>query len=162
MNIHRFILGSRYFLIPLYVGMTLVGGLLTIKFFQELIHLCIKVTTLEEHDVILGVLALVDLMLVGNLLVMVTLSGYETFISSLGNMKDDDKPSWLGTLDMGAIKIKVATSLVGISSIALLSAFLNIKRYGSQDLLWLVVTHLVFLVSAIGLAYVDRISSAKD
>lgn len=162
MNIHSFILGSRYFLIPLYVGMTFVGGLLTIKFFQELIHLCIKVTTLEEHDVILGVLALVDLMLVANLLVMVILSGYETFISPLGDMKSDDKPSWLGTLDMAAIKIKVATSLVGISSIALLSAFLNIKQHNANELFWMVVTHVVFLLSALGLALVDRVSSAKE
>lgn len=162
MNIHRFILGSRYFLIPLYVGMTLVGGLLTIKFFQELFQLCMSVTSLNEHDVILGVLALVDLMLVANLLVMVILSGYETFISPLNAMKDDDKPTWLGTLDMGAIKIKVATSLVGISSISLLSAFLNIKQYEYNALLWLVITHLVFLVSALCLAWVDRISLGKD
>lgn len=162
MNIHRFILGSRYFLIPLYLGMTLIGGLLTIKFFQDLAHLCLKVTVLDEHDVILGVLALVDLMLVANLLVMVTLSGYETFIAPLNKMKDDDKPSWLGTLDMGAIKIKVGTSLVGISSIALLQAFLNIKQYESNQMFWLVVTHLVFLISALGLAWVDRIAEGKE
>lgn len=161
MSIHRFILGSRYFLIPLYVGMTLVGGLLTVKFFQELFHLFKCVTMSSEHTVILGVLALVDLMLVANLLVMVTLSGYETFISPLAKQQDD-KPSWLGTLDMGAIKIKVATSLVGISSISLLSAFLNIKQYKHEDLQWLVITHLVFLISAIGLAWVDRINEGKD
>lgn len=162
MNIHRFILGSRYFLIPLYVGMTLVGGLLTIKFFQELFHLCKDVTNLTDHTVILGILALIDLMLVANLLVMVILSGYETFISPLNAMKDDNKPSWLGTLDMGAIKIKVATSLVGISSISLLSAFLNIRQYSHDDLLWLVITHLVFLISALCLAWVDRITLSKD
>ena len=161
MNLHRFILGSRYFLIPLYVGMTLAGGILVLKFFQELFHLWKIALFSSEHDVVLGVLALMDLMLVANLLIMVILSGYETFVAPLSNEKDTEKPSWLGKLDTNAIKVKVASSLIGISSISLLSAFFNVKHYARDDLFWLLATHIVFLVSAICLAWIERWSAKK-
>jgi uncharacterized protein (TIGR00645 family) len=159
--IQSIILASRYLLLPLYLGMTAAMVLFGFKFFQELIHLFQKVSVISESDLVLGALALIDLMLVANLLIMVIISGYENFVSPIHVDSPDEKPSWLGTLDMNTIKIKVATSLVGISSIHLLAAFLNIKEKTTEHMLWLVITHMVFVGSSLLLAYIDRILYTK-
>lgn len=159
--VQSIILASRYLLLPLYLGMAAAMVLFGYKFFQELISLFQKVSAMSESDLVLGVLALIDLMLVANLLIMVIISGYENFVSPISVDSASEKPSWLGTLDMNTIKIKVATSLVGISSIHLLAAFLNIKEKSSEHMFWLVITHLVFVGSALLLAYIDRILYEK-
>lgn len=158
--LHTFILSSRFLLIPLYFGMTLGIFLFGIKFIHELVHLFKSINSLSESDLVLGVLALIDLMLVANLMIMVIISGYDNFVSPFTDTQRENKPAWLGTLDMGSIKIKVASSLVGISSIHLLAAFLNIKDKTSEQMMWLVITHLVFVVSALLLAYVDKVAGS--
>jgi len=156
--IERFLFGGRWLLVPLYIGLTLVLVLFSVKFFQELLHLIPALSDLHESDLILAALSLADLVLVGNLLVMVVLSGYENFVSRIDHANGE--LSWLGKVDAGTLKIKVAASIVAISSIHLLKAFVKADTIPNDKLLWLVVIHLTFVVSALLLAFVDKIAFA--
>lgn len=156
--LERFLFGGRWLLVPLYVGLTLVLVLFSIKFFQELLHLLPSLSGMLETDLILAALTLADLVLVGNLLVMVVLAGYENFVSRIDHAKGE--LSWLGKVDAGTLKIKVAASIVAISSIHLLKAFVKVETIANDKLLWLVVIHLTFVVSALLLAVVDKIAFA--
>ncbi len=165
--LERTILLSRWLLAPLYLALIALLILFTVKAFQEVIHLYAIITTATEVDLVLSVLALIDLTLVANLLVMVILSSYETFVSSLDTTGDQEKPSWLGKIDAATIKVKLAVSIVAISSIHLLKAFMtapphdvNAPVWNSQ-LFWLVVIHLTFVISALLMAVVDRIAFAQ-
>lgn len=150
---------SRWLLVPLYLGLALLLPVFTVKFYEEMFHLVRVVLHAEEADFILATLSLIDMVLVANLLVMIVISGYETFVSRIDLARDDaDRPSWLGKLDAGTLKIKVAASIVAISSIHLLKAFMNAPVIDNDKLLWLVVIHLTFVVSALLLAYVDRVA----
>ena len=158
------ILLSRWLLVPIYLALAAVLVLFTIKAFQEVIHLFAIITTAKEVDLILSVLALIDMALVANLLVMVILSSYETFVSSIDVGEGQEKPSWLGRIDAATLKVKLAVAIVAISSIHLLKAFMT--TMGGQDdvsvwnnqLFWLVVIHLTFVLSALGMAVIDRIA----
>lgn len=156
--IERFLFAGRWLLVPLYIGLTLVLVLFSVKFFQELLHLVPALSDLHESDLILAALSLADLVLVGNLLVMVVLSGYENFVSRIDHANGE--LSWLGKVDAGTLKIKVAASIVAISSIHLLKAFVKADTIPNDKLLWLVVIHLTFVVSALLLAFVDKIAFA--
>lgn len=158
--IETFLFWSRWLLVPLYVGLTAMLVMFAVKFFQELIHLVPLLPAMAESDLILTALGLVDLVLVGNLLIMVILSGYENFVSRIDVAVDGDKLSWLGKLDAGTLKIKVAASIVAISSIHLLKAFVNAMSLPNDKLMWLVIMHLTFVVSALLLAYVDKMAFA--
>ncbi|MCK6451688.1 MAG: TIGR00645 family protein [Alphaproteobacteria bacterium] len=151
---------SRWLLVPMYLGLALLLPVFAVKFYEEMWHLVRVVLRAEEADFILGTLALIDMVLVANLLVMIVISGYETFVSRIDLSAEDekDKPSWLGKLDAGTLKIKVAASIVAISSIHLLKAFMNVERFGNDKLMWLVIIHLAFVVSALLLAYVDKVA----
>ncbi|MBS1221521.1 MAG: hypothetical protein H6R24_2129 [Proteobacteria bacterium] len=161
------ILLSRWLLVPIYLALAAVLVLFTIKAFQEVIHLFAIITTAKEVDLILSVLALIDMALVANLLVMVILSSYETFVSSIDVGEGQEKPSWLGRIDAATLKVKLAVAIVAISSIHLLKAFMT--TMGGQDdvsvwnnqLFWLVVIHLTFVLSALGMAVIDRIAFAQ-
>ena len=115
----------------------------------------------DESSLILGVLNLIDLLLVANLMVMVIISGYESFIEPILVGNDGQKPGWLGNVDPGTIKIKVATSIVAISSIHLLSSFLDADNFAPTKLLWQVIVHIAFVVSALLLAFIDKMVTAK-
>jgi len=150
---------SRWLLVPLYLGLAMLLPVFTVKFYEEMFHLIAGVFRAEEADFILATLSLIDMVLVANLLVMIVISGYETFVSRIDLARnDDDRPSWLGKLDAGTLKIKVAASIVAISSIHLLKAFMNASHFGNDKLMWLVIIHLTFVVSALLLAYVDRVA----
>lgn len=153
---------SRWLLVPLYLGLALLLPVFIVKTGQELWHIATMVFAAEESDFILAVLALIDLVLVANLLVMIVISGYETFVSRIDLADNVDKPSWLGKLDAGTLKIKVAASIVAISSIHLLKAFMNILHYGNDKIMWMVIIHLAFVVSALLLAYVDRVAFKEN
>ncbi len=157
--VERFLFAGRWLLVPLYVGLTLVLLAFTAKFFQELVHLVPALPDMGESDLILTALSLADLVLVANLLVMVILSGYENFVSRIDVAKDSEL-SWLGKLDAGTLKIKVAASIVAISSIHLLKAFVKAETISNDKLMWLVIIHLTFVVSALLLAWVDKIAFA--
>ena len=151
---------SRWLLAPIYLGLSIAVLLLGIKFFQEAIHTLPLVFSLKEADLVLVVLSLVDMALVGGLLVMVMLSGYENFVSRIDISEEKEKLSWLGKLDSGSLKQKVAASIVAISSIHLLKAFMAIPNISNDKLVWYVVIHMTFVLSALGMAFVDRMNRA--
>ena len=166
MLLERTILLSRWLLAPIYLALAAVLVLFTIKAFQEVIHLYVIITTASEVDLVLSALALIDMALVANLLVMVILSSYETFVSSLDAGQEGEKPSWLGKIDAATLKVKLAVAIVAISSIHLLKAFMtapppsNDQSLWNNALFWLVVIHLTFVVSALLMAIIDRIAFA--
>ena len=156
------ILGSRWLLAPLYLVLCFILILFGIKAIQEVFHLAVGVLTQSDADLLLGTLTIIDLVLVANLLVMVALSSYETFVSRFDKVGDMEKPAWLGKLDPGTVKLKLAASIVAISSIHLLKVFMQTKELDSEKILVLLAVHLGFVVSALMMAWVDRIAfSAK-
>ncbi len=157
--IERLLFASRWLLAPIYLGLSLGLVLLGIKFFHELLESLQHVMTLTEADVVLSLLALVDLALVGSLIVMVMFSGYENFVSKIDMEGESDKLGWLGKLDAGSLKLKVAASIVAISSIHLLRAFMAAQKIENDKLMWYVIIHLTFVVSAVLLGVLDRLTT---
>ncbi len=157
-NIERVLYASRWLLAPLYLGLSLGLLMLGIKFFQEAFHIMPVLLAAKEADLVLIILSLVDMALVGGLLVMVMLSGYENFVSAIEIEDGREKLSWLGKLDSGSLKQKVAASIVAISSIHLLKAFMNAEHIDNEKLKWYVIIHLAFVLSSLGMAYVDRMN----
>ncbi len=155
--LEQILFASRWLLAPLYFGLALVLVLLAALFFRELAHLATAATALREVDVILAALTLIDLALIGGLVVMVMLSGYENFISKLDEAAAGQRIAWLGKLDTGTLKLKVAASIVAISSIQLLKGFMEVDTLPDDKLLWMVVMHLTFVVSALMLAVMERL-----
>ncbi len=149
---------ARWLLAPLYLGLSLALLLLFIKFFQEALHFFPIILSTTESDMVLVILSLVDMALVGGLIVMVMLSGYENFVSQINISEGDEKLSWLGKLDSGSLKQKVAASIVAISSIHLLQKFMNAEHITNDKLMWYVILHLTFVLSAIGMAWVDQLN----
>ncbi len=149
---------SRWLLAPIYLGLSFGLLVLGIKFFQEIIHVFPLILKTSEADLVLTILSLIDMSLVGGLLVMVMLSGYENFVSSIDLDEGSEKLSWLGKMDSGSLKQKVAASIVAISSIHLLKVFMNVEAIDSEQLKWYVIIHATFVLSAIGMAYVDRMN----
>jgi uncharacterized protein (TIGR00645 family) len=158
--IEKTLFASRWLLAPLYLGLSLALVALGIKFFQEVYHVLSHILASSEADMILTLLALIDLVLVGSLIVMVMFSGYENFVSRLEVGEQADKLGWLGKLDAGTLKLKVAASIVAISSIHLLRAFMNAQQIPNDKLMWYVIIHLTFVVSALLMGVLDRIAFA--
>ncbi|WP_395624123.1 TIGR00645 family protein [Sphingomonas daechungensis] len=154
--VERVIFASRWFQVPLYLGLVAVLVMLAAKFVLELGHLSVELWTMGESSVVLAVLTLVDVVMVANLIVMVVISGYENFVSRLELEDAADKLSWFGKLDAGSLKIKLASSIVAISSIHLLKAFLDVNDIPNDKVLLLIAIHLTFIASALLLAYLDR------
>jgi uncharacterized protein (TIGR00645 family) len=151
------ILASRWLLVVFYLGLAIALGLYAISFLRKLYDFTTKVLVVEETDAILKMLALIDAALVASLVVMVIISGYENFVSRFDNA--DSEVSFLGKIDAGSLKIKVASTIVAISSIHLLQIFLNIASYTDNQVMWLTSMHMAFVVSALFLAYIDRVMS---
>lgn len=149
---------SRWLLAPIYIGLSLGLLALAIKFFQEVFHLLPDVLAIAENDLVLVLLSMIDLTLVGGLLVMVMLSGYENFVSKLDIAEHKEKLSWLGKMDSGSLKNKVAASIVAISSIHLLRVFMDAKNIPDNKLMWYVIIHLTFVLSAFVMGYLDSLS----
>ena len=158
-TIERLLFAIRWLLAPIYLGMSLALVALGIKFFSELYHLLSHVVAMAEQNVVLMLLAMVDLVLVGSLIIMVMFSGYENFVSRLDVEEGTEKLGWLGKLDANSLKLKVASSIVAISSIHLLRAFMNAKQTESETLMWYVIIHLTFVVSAVMMGVLDRITA---
>ena len=154
----KFLYASRWLLAPIYLGLSFGLLLLALKFFQEVVHVLPLVFSTKESDLVLLILSLIDLSLVGGLLVMVMLSGYENFVSNIDLDDGKEKLSWLGKMDAGSLKQKVAASIVAISSIHLLQKFMNAQSIDNDKLMWFVIIHLTFVISAIGMAYVDKMN----
>jgi uncharacterized protein (TIGR00645 family) len=154
----RLLYASRWLLAPIYLGLSFGLILLGVKFFQEIIHTIPIILSLNESSLVLVILSLIDMSLVGGLLVMIMLSGYENFVSSIDIEEGQEKLSWLGKMDAGSLKQKVAASIVAISSIHLLKAFMNVEHIDNEKLQWYVIIHLTFVLSALGMAYVDKMN----
>src|SRR5262249_1819854 len=159
--IEKLLYGSRWLLAPIYLGLSLGLVALAIKFFQEVIETFGHIWAISEPDLVLVVLALIDLSLVGSLIVMVMFSGYENFVSRIDTTSDKDTLGWLGKLDSGTLKLKVAASIVAISSIHLLRVFMQAEEKDNDKIMWYVILHLTFVVSAVLLGVLDRMSFAE-
>ncbi|WAH59617.1 TIGR00645 family protein [Pseudomonas silvicola] len=156
--IERTMYASRWLLAPIYVGLSLGLLALALKFFQEVFHVIPNVFSLGEADLILVLLSMIDMALVGGLLVMVMLSGYENFVSQLDVDEGQEKLSWLGKMDSSSLKMKVAASIVAISSIHLLRMFMDARNIEPEYLKWYVIIHMTFVVSAFAMGYLDRLT----
>jgi uncharacterized protein (TIGR00645 family) len=159
-NIERVIFASRWLLAPMFLGLAVALAVYVMRFFVELWHVIQLAFRLDDVNMLLAILSLIDATLVGSLVAMVIISGYENFVSRLDVEEEArHRISWLGKLDAGSLKVKVASSIVAISSIHLLRAFMNIEQVGSDKMFWLVIGHITFVVSALLMAVIDRISS---
>ncbi len=157
-TLENLLYASRWLLAPIYLGLSLALLALGIKFFEEILHVIPTIFSMKEAELVLVVLSLVDIALVGGLIVMVMLSGYENFVSAIDIKEDTEKLSWLGKLDSGSLKQKVAASIVAISSIHLLKKFMDAAQIENDKLLWYVIIHITFVLSAMGMALVDRMN----
>lgn len=155
------IYASRWLLAPVYFGLSLGLIALSIKFFQEIFHILPHIFSVSESDLNLTLLSLVDMTLVGGLLVMVMFSGYENFVSTLDINEGKEKLNWLGKMDATSLKNKVAASIVAISSIHLLRVFMDAKNVPDNKLMWYVIIHLTFVLSAFVMGYLDRLTKVK-
>ena len=156
--IENLMYGARWILAPIYIGLSLALLMLGLKFFQEILHYLPIIFAMKEADLVLLVLSLVDMALVGGLLVMVMFSGYENFVSQLDIDEGREKLNWLGKVDSGTLKNKVAASIVAISSIHLLKVFVNAENVSTEYLKWYVIIHLTFVASAFAMGYLDMIT----
>ena len=154
------IFASRWLQAQLYLGLIVAQGVYVYQFMLELVHLVTKVGALSETDIMLTVLGLIDVVMIANLLVMVIVGGYETFVSRLDLQSHPDQPEWLSHVNASVLKVKLAMALIGISSIDLLRTFINAAHLDDRVILWRVLIHVTFLVSALALAFTDRLMTS--
>jgi len=157
-SLERLMYASRWLLAPIYIGLSFALLALFIKFFQELYHFMPFILQVEESNLLLKVLSLIDLTLVGGLIVIVMFSGYENFVSRMDLGEATEKLDWLGTHDYGSLKMKIATSLVAISSIHLLEVFMNIDTTNNGKVMWYALVHLTFVISALLMGYLEKLN----
>ena len=178
------IFASRWLQLPLYIGLIAAQGIYVFHFWVELVHLIeaafgnkdalaalvksigykdsLDITSLNETIIMLVVLALIDVVMISNLLIMVIVGGYETFVSRMHLEDHPDQPEWLSHVNASVLKVKLATAIIGISSIHLLKTFINAANYDEKVLMWQTIIHVAFLLSAIAIAYADRLMSHHD
>jgi uncharacterized protein (TIGR00645 family) len=154
-----FIFWSRWLQAPLYLGLIAAQGVYVYQFMHELIHLITKAGSLSESEVMLIVLGLIDVVMIANLLIMVIIGGYETFVSRLDLEGHPDQPEWLSHVNAGVLKVKLAMALIGISSIHLLKTFINADQLADRVIIAQVVIHMSFLLSALAIAWTDKITT---
>ncbi|HEY8023873.1 MAG TPA: TIGR00645 family protein [Burkholderiaceae bacterium] len=158
-SIETIIFASRWLQAPLYLGLIVAQGVYVYRFMLELMHLVTQSTTLGESEIMLMVLGLIDVVMIANLLVMVIVGGYETFVSRLNLENHPDQPEWLSHVNASVLKVKLAMALIGISSIDLLRSFIDAAHLEDRVIMWRVAIHVTFLVSALALAYTDKLMS---
>ena len=176
------IFASRWLQLPLYLGLILAQGVYVYHFWVELLHLLeaafgnqtalqalvtsmgyqseVPLTALNETLIMLVVLALIDVVMISNLLIMVIVGGYETFVSRMQLEGHPDQPEWLDHVNASVLKVKLGTAIIGISSIHLLKTFINAANYETKVLMWQTIIHVTFLLSALAIAYTDKILSS--
>jgi uncharacterized protein (TIGR00645 family) len=167
--IERGLFASRWILAPFYIGLIGALAMLMLMFMQELWHFMLQVKgsilgiegtePMLAQDAILACLALIDISLAANLVIIVVFSGYENFVSKIDVDAHEDAPSWKGKVDFTGLKIKLIASIVAISGIHLLKIFMDIKKYSESDVFWMVVIHMAFVVSGVMLALMDNLVS---
>jgi uncharacterized protein (TIGR00645 family) len=149
--------GSRWLQLPLYLGLIVAQAVYVYLFWVELSHLVMETPHLTEEKIMLVVLGLIDVVMISNLLIMVIIGGYETFVSRLDLAGHPDEPDWLSHVNANVLKVKLATAIIGISSIHLLKTFINAPNLDEKTLLYQVVIHMSFVLSAIGIAMIDKL-----
>jgi len=180
-SLPNLIFASRWLQLPLYLGLILAQAIYVFHFWVELVHLIeaafgnkdalaalvksigykesAEVGALNETIIMLVVLALIDVVMISNLLIMVIVGGYETFVSRMNLESHPDQPEWLSHVNASVLKVKLATAIIGISSIHLLKTFINAANYEEKVLMWQTIIHVVFLLSAMAIAYTDKLMS---
>jgi uncharacterized protein (TIGR00645 family) len=153
---------SRWLLAPFYIGLVVAVGMLLIKFAQEFLHMLPHLLANTESEVILAILTLVDMSLVANLLLIIIFSGYENFVSKIDTAGHEDRPEWMGKVDFSGLKVKVIASIVAISAIELLKAFMNVSAYTTEQLAWKVGIHVSLVISGVMFALMDRIAEGTN
>ncbi|CAM4097600.1 TIGR00645 family protein [Bordetella muralis] len=161
------IFSSRWLQLPLYLGLIIAQGVYVMLFLKELWHLVSHATSFGEMEIMLIVLGLIDVVMISNLLVMVIVGGYETFVSRLRLEGHPDSPEWLSHVNASVLKVKLAMAIIGISSIHLLRTFIEAGNIGSPNsrftetgVMWQTIIHVTFILSAVGIAYVDKLLAA--
>jgi len=159
---------SRWLQLPLYLGLIVAQCVYVFLFLKELWHLILHANEFGEQQIMLVVLGLIDVVMISNLLVMVIVGGYETFVSRLRLQGHPDQPEWLSHVNAGVLKVKLAMAIIGISSIHLLRTFIEASKMGmaganvtAEGVMWQTIIHTIFILSAIGIAYVDRMTQHK-
>jgi len=155
------IFASRWLQLPLYLGLILAQCVYVFLFGKELWHLGHKANTMGEQEIMLLVLGLIDVVMISNLLIMVIVGGYETFVSRMNLENHPDQPEWLSHVNASVLKVKLATAIIGISSIHLLKTFINAENYSEKTLLWQTLIHVAFLFSALAIALADRLMGGQ-
>ncbi len=180
----KLIFASRWLQLPLYLGLIAAQGIYVYHFWVELLHLIeaafgdqealnalvasigyksdVELTSLSETVIMLVVLALIDVVMISNLLIMVIVGGYETFVSRMGLERHPDQPEWLSHVNASVLKVKLGTAIIGISSIHLLKTFINAANYDEKVLMWQTLIHIAFLLSAMAIAMTDRLLDAHE
>lgn len=154
--------GSRWLQLPLYLGLIVAQAVYVFFFGVELVHLVGKANYLVEADIMLIVLGLIDVVMISNLLIMVIVGGYETFVSRLNLEGHPDEPDWLSHVNANLLKVKLATAIIGISSIHLLKTFINAENLSDKVLIWQTIIHMTFVFSAVAIAYIDKLMSHNN
>ena len=165
----QLVFGSRWLQVPLYLGLIVAQCVYVVLFVKELSHLVMHAGTFNEQQIMLIVLGLIDVVMISNLLVMVIVGGYETFVSRLNLKGHPDQPEWLDHVNASVLKIKLALAIVGISSIHLLRTFIEAgnlgkanSNYTESGIMWQTIIHTIFILSAIGIAAVDRMQGGAS
>jgi uncharacterized protein (TIGR00645 family) len=160
----QFIFASRWLQLPLYLGLIVAQAVYVVLFLKELWHLVTHTLNYTEQEIMLVVLGLIDVVMISNLLMMVIVGGYETFVSRMRLERHPDQPEWLSHVNASVLKIKLAMAIIGISSIHLLKTFIEAGSLGTEGakfteagVMWQTIIHIVFILSAVGIAYVDRL-----
>ncbi len=153
------IFASRWLQLPLYLGLIVAQVVYVYQFWTELVHLVhtASARSINETEIMLIVLGLIDVVMIANLLIMVIVGGYETFVSRLRLEGHPDEPEWLSHVNASVLKVKLATAIIGISSIHLLKTFINAEHMPEKAIIWQVVIHITFLLSAVAIALTDRL-----
>ena len=159
-NLEKGLCASRWFMAPVYIILAISLGIITLKVIQEFIHVVPEMFSMTVREVMLFVLHVVDLALVGNLILMIIFAGYENFVSKISAAENsEDKPSWMGKVDFSDLKLKLIASIVAISGINLLEIFMDIESVPDREVQWMIIVHLVFIISGVLLAVMDYIAS---
>ncbi len=161
-QLEKMIFGSRWLLAPFYLGLVAALALLLVMFAKEFAHFVPLVLSGAESDVIIGLLSLIDVVMVANLLIIIVFAGYENFVSRIDTANHEDRPSWMGHVGFAELKMKLIGSIVAISGIELLKAFMHVDSLNNEQLAWKVGIHMAFVVSGVLFAVSDRIAGGKS
>ena len=155
----KIIFASRWLQLPIYLGLIVVQGIYAYKFLKLLWNLVVNLGSMDENTIMLTVLGLIDVVMIANLLIMVIVGGYETFVSRLNVDNHPDQPEWLDHVNASVLKVKLSMAIISISSIHLLQTFINASQLSTDTMMWQLLIHIGFILSAIGVAYTDKLLS---